>query len=43
MIVAPPGDVFDAVVLGVLALVTLGILAVFAFQERARCARKTRR
>ena len=40
MIVASPSDVFDAVVLGVLVLVTAGTLVVFAIQERRRRAKK---
>jgi len=43
MIVANPADLFDAAVLVVLALVTLGTLVVFAIQERARRARKNDR
>lgn len=43
MIVASPGDLFDAIVLGVLVLVTAGTLVVFAIQERARRARKNSR
>lgn len=43
MIVVNPSDMFDAIVLGVLVLVTAGTLAVFAIQERARRAGKKSR